>query len=171
MTKSNPEKRQDWRKKSAIKTMNYNRFILFRYSLVLFFFTNLYWTMGLVYLGATLWIVPLIFILISIPAISEQVKLNGVTAEDIPTLKWTSGYLYSQIILNIFLLFLVFNEWGMENLFVIFENNEIMKLLVAGLLVFGLILLHFNVRKIKQIKQNQDRAYNLILKSQYLIER
>lgn len=171
MTKTSKEKRQDWRKKSALKNMNYNRFILFRYSLALLFFVNLYWAMSLAFLGSALWVVPLTFVVIAIPAIFEQVKLNGITIEDSPILSWTNKYLYLQGALNFVLLFLVFTDWGAEKMFVMFENIESIQFFIALVLMFGLVLILFNIRKIKQIKQNQDRAYDLIIKSKYLIER
>lgn len=65
------------RKKISIKAMYFNRYLLVRYVSAFFFFTNLYWLISLLLSDSSLYVIPLILMVVLLFGIAEQVKMFG----------------------------------------------------------------------------------------------
>lgn len=77
------------KKETALKNFRFNRFLLLRYLLAGFFFTNLYWLLSLA-MSKSMWsLLPLGLIVLSVPAIAEHLRLYGYPSDDVRNqLKW-----------------------------------------------------------------------------------
>ena len=68
------QQRQKQKQALSIKSMAFNRFLLFRYVTAVFFFANLYWTILLLGAPGWYWLLPSILFLIDIAISIEQTR-------------------------------------------------------------------------------------------------
>lgn len=151
------------RDQAVLKNMHYNRFLLFRYSLALFFFANLYWLISFFVTASNFWIVPLAVMVLSVPAIYEQVKLNGTTPKDMIHLNSTNRYFFVQLGVNLALILTSLTSWGMERLFEFIANTTKGWLFLFVILLVGAIISLLDVRRVEQIKNNSDKTLQAIV--------
>lgn len=151
------------RDQMVFKNMHFNRFLLLRYSLALFFFSNLYWLFTFVVIGSGFWFIPLADMLLSVSAVYEQVKLNGLTRKDVIPLSSTKRYFFVQTTLNIILILLNVLPWGMTALFSFIANTREGWFFLNAVLLVGALLGLLNIRRMKQIENNSDRTLEVII--------
>lgn len=150
-------KRQQIEKNNA-----FNRFMLFRYSLAIFFFANLYWLLILAYKTSFLILAPTLLLFLQILACSEQVRLYG---NKVVRLKQTKLALQAQGIINLVLLVLLSFNFG-RVVFPIFSDQWQARLFLIGLQILGLILIRINLHRITEIKEDRDTYYHRFQKIQ-----
>lgn len=63
------------KKNFSIKSMYFNRYLLVRYIIALFFFTNIYWLISLLMSSSPLFFIPLSLMLILLSSVAEQIKI------------------------------------------------------------------------------------------------
>ncbi|MFZ1721752.1 MAG: hypothetical protein WAU07_04565 [Microgenomates group bacterium] len=150
--KKNPDfLKQEAKRKSQL----FNRFMLFRYSLSVFFFANLYWFIVQIFQPSFYLLIPILLLISIILATAEQFKLYSST---IPVLKKTELALKLQAIINVTVILLVLlNQTSI--LFPTFTNRTAAKALVIGLQVLGLSLVSLNLKRAEQVKHNVDKHY------------
>lgn len=151
MTKSVSEQRNEF----SLKTFKFNRFMLIRYSLALFFFSNIYWIM---YLGPKIFptVIPLLLILWSLVTIAEHVKLFSNHSNQLPN---TQRYFTIQLIVNIALIPLSINEQMFVKFFPFMQTNNTAKIIMFSIIGLGIIISLIILHRIKQIKWNRDKAF------------
>lgn len=145
------------REKTALKNMRYNRFILLRYSLALFFFANLNWFIFMIPSRTIAMIIPLVMLLFAIIPANEFIKLYSKS--DNTKLIYVKPYFISQLILNSLLVFTLLNNTIFSVLFPFLNPNIYGKSGARGILVLGIIIAFFCVRKAKAIDTNKDSGY------------
>lgn len=137
-------------KQSKLRSIKFNRFLLFRYITAVFFFINLYWSV-LSLSALSLWIIlPLILMVIDIAIIIEQTKKYWHPSNYLVVTK--IGYIV-QIFSNLVGMTMIL--FGYQRLLFPFINDEgrglLLVCLVLGCLVGGLV-----EWRIWQIEHNKD---------------
>ena len=143
------------RRETALKNTFFNRFLLLRYSIALFFFGNIYWLLNQFIRPSLVMIFPVILIAFSILATVEQFRLYG---KRIVRLGITQMFVRLQAIISTGLLALTWTSW-FTNLFPIFENNQVARVFVFIVLLMGLVLSLLDIRRIQDLYQQKDKAY------------
>lgn len=160
----NEKKKKDLLKKeTADKNFCYNRFLFLRYLLALFFFTNLYWGLALYLSESPLMLVPGLLLLMSLLAIMDHVKLYGIKAES--TTKCLDHHLWYQkiqLLVNFFLLLLLFIPKGINLFFPFLVNSVQTNGMIGSICMLGIALSFWSIYRIKKIYHNQDVYYSHI---------
>ena len=153
--KSSTQKR-DLKQETTWKNNLFARYILFRYSLALLFFTNIYWIMILSYQLNVIIILPILQLLLIAIAFAEQFTLYGKITV---ALKWTKLAFLGQIAVSLIGILLVILPYQFEQAFPIFSNGLSGKVFVIVLQLLGLGLSQLNIKRIEQVKNNTDKFY------------
>lgn len=155
MDKKERQKIERQRRETALKNTFFNRYLLLRYSIALFFFGNIYWLLNQFIRPSLVMIFPVILIAFSILATVEQFRLYGKRNE---RLGITQMFVRLQAIILTGLLVLTWTSW-FTNLFPIFENNQVARVFVFIVLLMGLVLSLLDIRRIQDLYQRKDKAY------------
>ena len=153
--KSSTQKR-DLKQETTWKNNLFARYILFRYSLALLFFANIYWIMILSYQLNVIIILPILQLLLIAIAFAEQFTLYGKITV---ALKWTKLAFLGQIAVSLIGILLVILPYQFEQAFPIFSNGLSGKVFVIVLQLLGLGLSQLNIKRIEQVKNNTDQFY------------
>ena len=153
--KSSTQKR-DLKQETTWKNNLFARYILFRYSLALLFFANIYWIMILSYQLNVIIILPILQLLLIAIACAEQFTLYGKITV---ALKWTKLAFLGQIAVSLIGILLVILPYQFEQAFPIFSNGLSGKVFVIVLQLLGLGLSQLNIKRIEQVKNNTDKFY------------
>lgn len=156
MDKKERQKIEQQRREMALTNTFFNRYLLLRYSIALFFFGNIYWLLNQFINPSPIIIFPIMLIVFSILATVEQFKLYGNRKEKLGI---TLMFVRIQILISIGLLVLTWTSW-FKNLFPIFENNQVARLFVFVVLLLGLVLSLLDIRRIKKFINEQIRLIN-----------
>ena len=153
--KSSTQK-MDLKQETTWKNNLFARYILFRYSLALLFFANIYWIMILSYQLNVIIILPILQLLLIAIAFAEQFTLYGKITV---ALKWTKLAFLGQIAVSLIGILLVILPYQFEQAFPIFSNGLSGKVFVIVLQLLGLGLSQLNIKRIEQVKNNTDKFY------------
>ncbi|HET5523773.1 TPA: hypothetical protein VUS10_000137 [Streptococcus pneumoniae] len=156
MDKKERQKIEQQRREMALTNTFFNRYLLLRYSIALFFFGNIYWLLNQFINPSPIIIFPIMLIVFSILATVEQFKLYGNRKEKLGI---TLMFVRIQMLISIGLLVLTWTSW-FKNLFPIFENNQVARLFVFVVLLLGLVLSLLDIRRIKKFINEQIRLIN-----------
>ena len=142
----------------SIKYMYFSRYLLIRYIITIFFFTNLMWLIIDVNYHSILGIIVSAIMTIygGIASIEQLTKMHNRKRE-IPISKM---YLEVQAVLNIILIILTLLPFG-KQFFPFVENQSIM-FFMAGLLLVGILLCVWAEYRIRQIMSDKDRYHKVI---------
>ncbi|AER18014.1 TPA: hypothetical protein ACHU8I_001334 [Streptococcus suis] len=143
------------KQESKRKSQLFNRYMLFRYSLAVFFFANLYWLLVQLFQPSLYLILPSLMLIAIIIATAEQFKLYS--AEESRLTK-TEFVLRAQAILQGLIVVLVILG-HISTLFPTFSNHISAKLFVIALQLLGLALVVLNIKRLEQVRQNTDKYY------------
>lgn len=155
MDKKERQKIEQQRQEMALTNTFFNRYLLLRYSIALFFFGNIYWLLNQFINPSPIIIFPIMLIVFSILATIEQFKLYRNRKEKLGI---TLMFVRIQMLISIGLLVLTWTSW-FKNLFPIFENNQVARLFVFVVLLLGLVLSLLDIRRIKKIYKRTDKVY------------
>lgn len=155
MDKKERQKIEQQRREMALTNTFFNRYLLLRHSIALFFFGNIYWLLNQFINPSPIIIFPIMLIVFSILATIEQFKLYGNRKEKLGI---TLMFVRIQMLISIGLLVLTWTSW-FKNLFPIFENNQVARLFVFVVLLLGLVLSLLDIRRIKKIYKRTDKAH------------
>ncbi|MGT2948328.1 hypothetical protein [Streptococcus devriesei] len=148
---------QQLKKTMTLKNNLFSRYLLFRYSLALFFFVNLYWILSLVYRPSVYLILPVILLFLIIAACAEQFKLYG--AKEV-YLKHTERALKMQVIVELLLLAATMIPRQLPIAVPFFSDTMPAHIFFALLQFLGLVICWYNLKRIRQIKNNEDKFYH-----------
>lgn len=150
-----PKTAEAIRREVKRKNTAFNRYMLFRYSLALFFFANVYWSLTLFFKPTLYILMPLVLLILLIMATAEQFRLYGATNA---RLSRTEFALKAQLATNVFVMMLtLFNQTSV--LLPTLTNHLPAKVMVILLQVLGVVLIRMNLNRIKLIKRNKDSYY------------
>lgn len=142
----------------SIKYMYFSRYLLIRYVITIFFFTNLMWLIIDVNYRSVLGIIVAAIMTIydGVASIEQLSKMHNRQRE-IPISK---VYLEVQAIVNAILLVLTFLPFGKQ--LMPFILNQSVMYFMAALLLVGILLCVWCEYRIHQIVNDQDRYYKVI---------
>lgn len=155
MTKKEQLEIERQRRETALKNTFFNRYLLLRYTIALFFFGNIYWLLNQFIRPSFVIVFPITLTVLAIWATVEQFRLYGKREE---RLKVTQFFVRSQAVIQVGLLVLTWTSL-FTTLFPIFENNQIARVFVFVLLLVGLGLSLLNLKRIREIYRREDKAY------------
>lgn len=155
MTKKEQLEIERQRRETALRNTFFNRYLLLRYTIALFFFGNIYWLLNQFIRPSFVIVLPITLIVLAILATVEQFRLYGKRDE---RLKVTQMFVRSQSVIQMGLLVLTWTSW-FTTLFPIFENNQAARLFVFVILLLGLGLCLLNLKRIQEIYKRKDKAY------------
>ncbi|MCC5896090.1 MAG: hypothetical protein JJU16_11545 [Alkalibacterium sp.] len=147
------------REKLAIKNMRFNRYILLRYSLALFFFANLNWFIFMLPSRGIALFVPAVLIFSALFSIHEFIVLYSSSKE--VSLNKTKLFFTGQLIVNAMLILLSLSNRLFIVLFPFLNTNVYGLTGILGILITGAVISSFCLRKINAISKNKDRGYKL----------
>ncbi|API89794.1 hypothetical protein ACEN4P_08905 [Marinilactibacillus psychrotolerans] len=148
----------DLRRKTALKNMRYNRFIFLRYSLALFFFTNLNWLILMLPSINIAILVPLSMIISAIFPIQEFLKAYNSNKHQI-MLKNTKIFFSLQLLINFLLMGSTINSRVFSTVYPFLNFNSYGITGILGVLILGSIVSAFCLRKINALRFNKDSGY------------
>ena len=143
MDKKERQEIERQRRETALKNTFFNRFLLLRYSIALFFFGNIYWLLIQFIRPSLVVIFPIILVVFSILATVEQFRLYGKRSV---RLGITQMFVCLQAIISTGLLVLTWTSW-FTDLFPIFENNQVARVFVFIVLLLGLVISLLDIRR------------------------
>lgn len=151
------------KKETALKNFRYNRFLLLRYLLAGFFFSNLYWLLMLFMSHSWYALLPASLMLFMLPAIAEHAKLYGDMTDQIENkLRHNKFYHSIQLGLNLLLLVLSFTAGGYRRLYPFLATSSQARAAIATILLVGIFLSAFCIQRIKRIYLQKDKHYEYI---------
>ena len=155
MTKKEQLEIERQRRETALKNTFFNRYLLLRYTIALFFFGNIYWLLNQFIRPSFVIVLPVTLIVLAILATVEQFRLYFKRYE---RMKLTQMFFSSKDVIKVGIIFLKCTSL-FTTLFPIFENNQAARffVFVILLLVLGLCLL--NLKRIQEIYERKDKAY------------
>lgn len=147
------------REKMAIKNMRFNRYILLRYSLALFFFANLNWLVFMLPARNLAMLLPIAMLLLAIFPIQEFIKLYSKF--DQVHLSKTRLYFRSQLVLNSVLVIVSLHNGFYSFAFPFLNANAYGTVGLIGVLTLGAVISGLCLGKLNAIASNKDRGYKL----------
>lgn len=159
--KSQPKKTKHF----SSKAVKFNRFLLLRYSLALFFFVNLNWLLTLYLSNRVMAFFPLVLLIGMGICLYEQLKVYNKSQEPVEQLTVTKGYLTAQSVGNVLLIGTVWAVNGMQYFFPFLHDTIETRLAMTGILGIGILLAVWNLKRIQRISQNKDKYYQTVLQT------
>ena len=147
---------EESRKQTALKHTFFNRYLLLRYSLALFFFANLYWMVIQVLQPSLYMGLPLVLLLFDILAYAEQFRMYG---REQVYLNWSQRAFQLQATMNLLLVCILLFTNQFTQVFPVFAANQRALSIVCLFLALGVGIAGINLRRISMILQGKDRAY------------
>ena len=144
------------RQKMSIKSMYFNRFLLVRYTLAIFFFANFFW--ALLSWGSPVGYFAAVLVLLALAPIFEMFKMYGKTK---PEYRFTKFYFWLQWVITSVMLVLSFTSFSFIYPFL---NSEMMasRAIGFGISAFGCLMATLVVRRIGQIDHGTDKQFQRI---------
>lgn len=164
MAKDSKKKEQVQKEKTAVKNFSFNRFLMLRYLLMVFFFTNLYWFLALFISKKTAAWLPFVLLLTSLKAIIEHVVLYGKDAKGVTSkhLQGNKFYHQIQILVNIILMVIVATNKGYLYFFPFLTELTQTRILMVIILFIGFVLSFVCLRRIQAIHHQTDKYFQYI---------
>ncbi|MBV7390101.1 hypothetical protein KUA55_05365 [Enterococcus sp. ALS3] len=157
------QKIQYQKKKMMLKNFRFNRFLLLRYVLALFFFSNLYWGLALFMSNRVYSLVPFGLLIFSILAIVEHAKLYGFISDKLHNqLDNHLRYQKIQILINVILIITLPLKKIQSQLFPFMNSSFSVKITLWLVFFVGITLSVIVIQMINKIYTQKDKYYKYI---------
>lgn len=147
------------RKKQSIKTMYFNRYLLVRYVTALFFFTNLYWFISLVLSDSKLYFIPFVLLLFIVASVVEQVKIYSSPSHHA---KFTKYSFMALLATNVICIAPTCFSSTFALIYPFLINQEESRVFILTILISGILLSAFILKRLHKISLNEDKHYGRI---------
>lgn len=147
------------REKMAMKNMRFNRYILLRYSLALFFFANLNWLVFMLPARSIAMVLPIAMMVLATFSIHEFIKLYSKFNQI--HLSKTRLYFRSQLALNGVLILSSLHSGFYSFTFPFLNANAYGTVGLISVLSLGAVISGLCLCKLNAIAENKDRGYKL----------
>lgn len=154
-------------KELSLKNMYFNRYLIVRYTVALFFFINLYWLLSLLLTKSFMAILPCMLILLLILVIFEHAKLYSNHTNKLPR---TKLYFKIQLFFNIVLIILSWTNLFVK-IFPILKTTSKARLLVSVVLLIGIIVSYLIIIKLNIIEKNKDKQFERVKKYEKIVRK
>lgn len=129
----------------------YYRYMLFRYSIALFLFSNMYWLFMFLAKPTIGMIGPIILLMGIVPAMIEQFKVYGKEKHESSSLKYTKRFFILQSVLNGLNIIAIFSSPLFTLLFPILAVQQEVQIVIGIVNIVGIVISLFNLRKIDKM--------------------
>lgn len=147
---------RDLKQEMSWKNNLFARYMLFRYSLALFFFVNVYWMMLLLYKTNVYIVLPFVVMILLVIGTAEQFKLYGKKEV---SLKWTKLSLKAQIVASVVAIIFTLLPHQFSVAFPAFADNVIGRGFVAIMQVLGIMIALYNLKRADLVENKKDKFY------------
>ncbi|WP_067838997.1 hypothetical protein [Amphibacillus sediminis] len=148
------------RQETAIKNFRFNRFLLLRYLLAVFFFINLYWFLALVMSRSVMMLLPLSLLVICTGAVMEHVKLYGEKSNHLDKhLHINFTYHCIQVVVNVGLGLTSMTGLAHTHVYPFLADSVQLRLTLAAILVIGIIMSLICIKRIRAIQRQADKHF------------
>ncbi|MCF1617367.1 hypothetical protein [Tetragenococcus koreensis] len=157
-------KQEQLRKETAETNFHYQRFLLLRYLLAIFFFANLYWALASFLSGGYLALMISVLLLVVCGfAVSEHVKLYGDKSDQVELKLYFNRYYHLfQTMVNACLFLIAVTDLGFNQMFPFLIDSFQTRLFIIGIVLLGSGLSWICLRRIHRISQKKDKQYQYI---------
>ncbi|EHJ57291.1 hypothetical protein HMPREF9318_02127 [Streptococcus urinalis FB127-CNA-2] len=139
-----------------LKNNRFNRFMLLRYSLTLFFFANTYWLITQLFQASLYLIIPALMLILLVIATIEQFRLYGAK---VINLKMTDLAFKAQLLVNAFVILISLVTQSANTILPTFSNHRTALIFLILLQVLGMVVAWFSLNRIRLIELNKDNYY------------
>ena len=153
------------RQDMSLKSMQFNRFMLIRYTTALFFFVILYW--ALIMRHTWVVIIPLAVMFVSGFAIVEQIKLFGQHTNQ---LIFSKLFFRTQLAVNVALMISTMTPL-FASLFQFVNNTNQNRYIVLVILLLGFGVILFVNKRLTLIASNHDKYYSRLVAYQAILKK
>lgn len=144
------------KKLSSLKNMYFNRYLMVRYFLAVFVFSNFYW--ALYTQGHWIMVLPCILLLLAINPCFDVIRSYGEVNID---MKWSAIYFRIQMGINIVAGILMWT--GMfHDLFPFLSDIMPSHILASFILLTGCIMAACCIKRLDKIERHEDKQYERI---------
>lgn len=144
------------RKKTSLKNMYFNRFLLIRYLLAIFVFSNFYWS--IFSSGTFISIIPIMLLLLSCLAAYEMFKVLG---QKDPIIHWTHLFFKLQMIVcGVGMIVLI--TFPVSEIIPFLTNTSLAQLIGFILFGSGFFMCLLVRKRLHQIELKSDKQYQRI---------
>jgi len=148
------------RKLTGLQIMYFNRYLLVRYVTALFFFSNFYWMISLLFYRKNIFVVlPLILMIMMGVSIAEQIKIFHNHSNNVPYTKWC--YIL-MIIAEIFLILTSSSSRAFSLLYPFMKDGMRSRSIIITILFNSILLCTFILHRLQLIRNNEDKQYQRI---------
>ncbi|MFS1664469.1 hypothetical protein [Streptococcus sp. zg-JUN1979] len=140
----------------------FSRYLLFRYSIALYFFANIYWLLMQVYRTSYYMWGILVLLGVFVLAAFEQLKLYH---QKLPHLKWTKCAFVSQLVVNSVILLISMSQYQYRLAFPILSTQLTGRFFIVFLQLMSYFVISYNLVRIHQIAHHKDRFYRYVQSS------
>lgn len=144
--------------KISLTNICFNRFLAIRYSTAFFLFLNLYWLVFLIGSKSIVAILPIALFVLGVLAAFEQIKLYRNHHNDLPY----AQLFYRMILLTCCMLIIVHYTSWYHFFFPFLKYAQNVLNTIMGLLIGNSLIALWMLRKLKKIKCNEDKHFQLI---------
>lgn len=156
------------RQEQSVKSMYYNRYLLIRYVIAAIFFTNLYWLICMIMVRSSLYVIPLLLMMILTISMAEQVKIYSAPTNDARYTKYVFVVLlWTNVLLAVMTCFAV----PFDQLYPFLLNENKSRGLVLAILFIQICLTLLSLNRLRQIKNNEDKHYCRIQQYEKTLQR
>ncbi|MCH4285449.1 MULTISPECIES: hypothetical protein [Bacillota] len=145
------------KKLSSLKNMYFNRYLMVRYFLAVFVFSNFYW--ALYTQGQWIMALPCTMLLLAVKPCFDVIRSYGETNID---MKWSTIYFRTQLGVNIVAGILMWT--GMfHDLFPFLSDIMTSRIIASTILLIGGIMAFSCIKRLDKIERNEDKQYQRIM--------
>ncbi|MFV0255505.1 MAG: hypothetical protein ACK5G7_05205 [Erysipelotrichaceae bacterium] len=146
---------EEIRIQTRLKNMYFNRYLMIRYFLAIFIFTNFYWFISTSNFAK---FIPVILLVLGFLCCFEAIKVYG---NPYYVGKWTKLYFQLQAIVNMSCLILMWSP--IFNFLFPFLNSELLSYIILIVMCFvGLFMAIACIRRLNEINKNEDKNFKFI---------
>lgn len=138
---------------TSLKNMYFNRYLMVRYFLALFAFTNFYWLV----LTFKTWVMVIPAVLLVLAILPSYEIVKSYSDKKMKAI-WTKRYFVAQFWVNVCLIVLVFSPL-FKVVFPFALQRMNVQIILALVFIFASIIAYACIHRIHRIDENTDRQY------------
>lgn len=141
----------------TLKSMYFNRYLMVRYALALFLFSNFYWMLFLQ--KSVLVALPLAMLIFCLYPCYENFKCYGQAR---PSMRWTRIFFMCQCVVNMFVIVSVFTPL-FKTILPVLTDTTISRVFASSVAFIGWFIDLACLRRFRDIKNNEDKQFKRII--------
>lgn len=156
-SKNTKQTEENQKNVSTLKSLYFNRYLLIRYALALFIFSNLYWALFLH--KSKLLVLPIMMLIFSLLPCYENFKCYG---EATPSMKWTKRFFVIQCGVCVFGLVCVLTPL-FTSILPVLTDMPLSRIVAFVAIFMGWLIDLICLKRFQKIEANEDKQYKRIV--------